>query len=45
MIGNLFYRKVSISEIKKMGWCELKYWNEWHEILVKEEKKVMNTDV
>lgn len=31
MMGNLFYCKVAISEIKKMPFWELKYWNEWHE--------------
>lgn len=37
--GNLFYRKVPPSEIKAMNFCELKYWNSWHEILDKTEAK------
>ena len=39
MMGNLFYRKVPPSEIKAMGYSELKYWNEWHELIAKEELK------
>ena len=32
-VGNLFYRRVSTELIKEMPYHELKYWNEWHEVL------------
>lgn len=38
MMGNLFYRGVSPGEIKKMEFWELKYWNEWHNRIVKAEE-------
>lgn len=38
-MGNLFYRKQPISEIKKLRFSELREWNKWHEIMVNEEKK------
>lgn len=38
-MGNLFYRRVSPTEIENMGFKRLKYWNSWHETLAKEEKK------
>lgn len=37
-MGNLFYRNVSPSEIKDMGYSELKYWNEWHDIMSEAER-------
>lgn len=36
-MGNLFYRKVSPFEIEAMPYHKLKYWNEWHLIMEKEE--------
>jgi hypothetical protein len=36
MMGNLFYRGVSTSEIQKMTISEMKYWNGWHNVLRKE---------
>ncbi len=35
-MGNLFYRRVPPSEISAMPYVEMKYWNEWHEIMAKE---------
>lgn len=40
MAGNLFYRKVAPSEINGMSYSEMKYWNEWHKLIEKEEAKV-----
>ena len=40
-MGNLFYRNVSPSELKEMPYHELKYWNEWHELMVKTEQKAI----
>lgn len=37
-MGNLFFRGQQISEIKKLGFKEMKYWNNWHELMVKAEK-------
>jgi hypothetical protein len=42
-LGNLFYRKVSPTELQNMNYHELKYWNSWHEILAKEEKKAVES--
>ena len=36
--GNLFFRGVAPSEIASMGYDELRYWNNWHEIIAKEQK-------
>jgi hypothetical protein len=41
-MGNLFYRKQPISEIKKLRFAELREWNTWHEIMDKEEKKIID---
>lgn len=41
-MGNLFYRKQPISEIKKLRFAELKEWNSWHELMIKEEKKIID---
>ena len=38
MIGNLFYRGVTVTELKGMGYRELKYWNQWHELMAKAER-------
>lgn len=42
MMGNLFYRRVQPSEIEGMTFSTMAYWNEWHEILAKAEKEVLN---
>jgi len=39
-MGNLFYRGVQPSEIKKMEYWEMKYWNKWHEIMAKKEESL-----
>ena len=36
-MGNLFYRGVSVTEIKKMPYWEMKYWNTWHEVMLDAE--------
>lgn len=41
MMGNLFYRGVCPSIIKKMGYLELKYWSRWHDIMAEQEKKAI----
>jgi hypothetical protein len=38
MIGNLFYRGTQPSEIERMSYMDLVYYNEWHKIMVKTEK-------
>jgi hypothetical protein len=38
-MGNLFFRGQQISEIKKLRFAEMREWNEWHELMVKEEQK------
>lgn len=38
MMGNLFYRQVQPSEIKAMKYPELKYWNNWHELMEQAER-------
>lgn len=38
-MGNLFYRGQMIPVIKKLRYAELKEWNEWHELMLKEEIK------
>lgn len=37
-MGNLFYRGQQISEIYKLSYSQLKYWNGWHEMMSKKEK-------
>lgn len=32
-MGNLFHRNVSTEVMKEMDFHELKYWNEWHEVI------------
>ena len=39
-MGNLFSRKQPISEIKKLRFAEMREWNEWHELMAKEEKRI-----
>jgi len=38
-MGNLFFRQQPIHIIRSLRWAEMKEWNEWHEIMVKEEKR------
>jgi len=38
-MGNLFYRKVQPSEIASMTYQDLKYWNDWHELMIEADKK------
>jgi len=38
-MGNLFYRGVNISELKKMPYYEMKYWNKWHLLFNETERK------
>lgn len=38
MVCNLFYRRVSTAEIALMTVPELRYWNEWHELIAEAEK-------
>ena len=44
MMGNLFYSKVPISEIKSMEFWEMKYWNEWYELMEKERLKAVKNN-
>lgn len=37
MIGNIFYRGVTPTEIKEMNFRELKYWSDWHHVITKAE--------
>ncbi len=39
LMGNLFYRRQQIQVIYDMTFSEMKMWNEWHEIMVKEEER------
>jgi hypothetical protein len=36
-LGNLFSRGQPITALKDASYGELKYWNEWHEIMAKKE--------
>lgn len=36
-MGNLFYRNQPISEINNLRYAEMKYWNEWYEIMEKQQ--------
>lgn len=38
--GNLFSRNQSISDIYALSYFELKEWNEWHEIMAEQERKM-----
>lgn len=38
-MGNLFFRNQPISEIKKLRYAEMREWNEWHELMTREEQK------
>lgn len=37
MCGNLFCHGVQPSEINRMAFPELNYWNEWYELIQEEE--------
>lgn len=39
MMGNLFYRKQPIETIRSLRYAEMKYWNEWHELMIKKEQE------
>ena len=39
MMGGLFDRGVSPTEIEEMTFTRMKYWNNWHEIFRKAEIK------
>jgi hypothetical protein len=41
MMGGLFCRNISPTEIENMSYSRLKYWYEWHQVLVREEKKII----
>jgi len=41
MMGGLFYRKVPPSEIKSMGFKEMKYWDKWHKSIEKGYKNAI----
>lgn len=38
-IGNVFFRGASPAEINVMTYHELKYWNDWHELMTEAEKR------
>jgi hypothetical protein len=40
-MGNLFYRGQQISEIYKLSYFELEYWNGWHEKMCEAEREAM----
>jgi len=40
-MGNMFYRHQSIDVIDRLTYSDLKYWNEWHEIMIRAEKRVI----
>jgi len=37
-IGNLFYRSVQPSELEKLSYSKMKYFNDWHKVIEKAEK-------
>lgn len=39
MIGNIFFRGASPTEINEMTFTELKYWGGWHRVMTEEEKR------
>ncbi len=39
MAGNLFYRGVAPGEILAMSYEELRYWDGWHQVMAKAERK------
>jgi len=39
MMGNLFYRGVSPSELEGMTFARLVYWNSWHELIAEKERE------
>jgi len=38
MMGNLFYRGASTSDINEMDYFEMREWNHWHELMSEAEK-------
>jgi hypothetical protein len=38
-LGNLFFRGAGPSELSAMPFRELKYWNDWHEVMATEERR------
>jgi hypothetical protein len=40
-MGNLFYRRVPPPIIESMTYGQIAYWNEWHEMMVEEERRAM----
>lgn len=38
-IGNVFSRGAGPAEINAMTYHEIKYWNDWHEAMHREEKR------
>ena len=38
-LGNLFFRGAGPSELMAMPYHELRYWNEWHEVMTAEERR------
>jgi hypothetical protein len=41
MMGGLFYRNISPTEIENMSYSRLKYWYNWHKFLIDEENKII----
>jgi hypothetical protein len=37
-LGDFFYHGLSVTEIEKMSYPELKYWYKWYEVIAKERK-------
>jgi hypothetical protein len=41
MVGNLFSRGYTPTEgLLDLSYCDLKYWNEWHVLMAKEEARI-----
>lgn len=40
-MGNMFYRGQPVNVIDNMTYSDLKYWNNWHEVMVRAEKRVI----
>jgi hypothetical protein len=41
MMGGLFYRNISPTEIENMPYSRLKYWYKWHKVLTEEENRII----
>jgi len=39
MMGNLFFRRATPTELEAMTWSQLRYWNDWHDLMVEAEEK------